>query len=636
MNQPHSRHSNKPFHNLLPNEETSMRPAIKSRREGALLVICGILGLLTAGSAAAASLSPPPGAHHVCADAQLSITFSSPPTIGSAGVIRVFADDDTLVDSVDLANAADARRPIGGAVSDSGVVHQFNYFPVLVTGNTAIITLHRQLDYGASYTVTVDPSVLTDADGFPGVAAGAWRFTTKHAPPSLRWGRIVVAVDGRGDFCTVQGAIDLVPSGNARPVTIEVRPGAYNEIDYVPADKPFITVRGIDRDATVIQYTNNDRFNVAPVSTRDNQCPQRRIPGTPDLFNCWRSLFGVEATDFTLENITLHNTTPFGGTQAEAFRGNNARILLNRVTLISFQDTLRLQTAGFVTNSLIAGDVDFTWGTGAVFFQDNELRLQHTGFISQVRNDLTTHGFVYLHNRFTRVAGVPDGATYLSRIEPLRFPNSEAVFIENAMDGMIIPAGFQLNPNTVNCANAPLVHFWEFGSTDLSGNPVDTSHRLPCSMQILAAVAAQYRDPAFVLGGWVPYTVNATPAGIAPGPTVGPVANGTAVTVNWSAPGGHSTRDVIALFPAGEDGFRPFRGRDPERMPRWQFVSAGTTGTLSFALPNHGGPFEFRYLRFDDGAQVAVSNVIGPSPPCDRRDDDDDRGAVAASTCIEH
>jgi pectin methylesterase-like acyl-CoA thioesterase len=610
---------------------------LKSRRAGALLVAVGILGWLTGGSAAAPGLSPPPGAHHVCADSQLAITFSSPPTVGSTGVIRVFADDDTLVDSIDLANPADAKRPIGGAVSDSGVVHEFNYFPVLVTGNTALITLHQQLAYGESYTVTIDPSVLTDADGFAGVAAGEWRFTTRRAPPSLRWGEIVVAADGGGDFCTVQGAIDLVPSNNTRLVTITVRPGTYNEIDYVPADKPFITVRGLDRDTTVIQYTNNDHFNVAPVSTSDNQCPQRRIPGAPDLFNCWRSLFGVEASDFTLENITLHNTTPFGGTQAEAFRGNNARILLNRVTLISFQDTLRLQTAGFVTNSLIEGDVDFTWGTGAVFFQDNELRLQHTGFISQVRNDNTNHGFVYVNNRFTRVAGVPDGATYLSRIEPLRFPFSEAVFIDNAMDGMIIPAGFQLNPKTVNCANAPLIHFWEFGSTDLSGNPVDVSHRLPCSMQILAAVAAQYRDPAFVLGGWVPYTVNATPAGTAPGPTVGPVAGGTTVTVNWSAPSGHSTWDVIAMFRADEDIFRSFRGRDPDGRPlSWQFVGAGTTGTLSFTLPQFGGPFEFRYLTHDNPQAAAVSNVIGPQP-CDRRNDGDlAEHAAEAPACIEH
>ncbi|MGJ4940827.1 pectinesterase family protein [Bradyrhizobium sp. HKCCYLS1011] len=577
-----------------------------------------LLLLLADGAALAADLSPLPGARHVCADTQLSITFANPPTVGNTGTIRVLTEDGTLVDSIDLANPADAQRPIGGAVSDSGVVHQFNYFPVLVSGNDAIITLHRQLAYDTKYTVTVDPSVLSAAEGFGGVSPGAWRFTTRHARRQQR-DRITVAADGRGDVCTVQGAIDLVPANNARPVTIAVKPGTYNEIDYVSADKPFITVRGEDRDATVIQYPNNDHFNVAPVSNSSNQCPQRRIPGTPDLYNCWRALFGVEASDFTLENITLDNTTPYGGTQAEAFRGNNARILLNRVTLSSFQDTLRLQTSGFVTNSLIAGDVDFTWGTGAAFFQNNELRLLHTGYLSQVRNDNTVHGFVYVGNRFTRAAGVPDGTTYLSRIEPLRFPYSEAVFIDNAMDGMIIPAGFQLNPSTVSCANALLVHFWEFGSTDLGGNPVDTSRRLPCSLQILPGIAAQYRDPAFVLGGWVPYTVNATPAGVAPGPTVGAVPLGSAVTVNWSAPAGHSARDLIGLFTADDDDDGLVMLREAERrLVSRQTVGEGTTGKVAFTLPDFGGPFIFRYLR-DGRVPAASSNVIGPSAMRDRR-----------------
>src|SRR5207248_8726937 len=178
----------------------------------------------------------------------------------------------------------------------------------------------------------------------------------------------------------------------------------------------FITLRGEDRDATVIEYPNNDRCNVAPVSNADNQCIQRRLPGTPDLYNCWRSLFGVEASDFTLENITLHNTTPFGGSQAEAFRGNNDRILLNRVNLLSFQDTLRLQTSGFVTNSYIEGDVDFMWGTGAAFFQKSEFTALHSAeWYTQVRNPQTNHGFVYIGNRFTRTAGVADNSYYLSR-----------------------------------------------------------------------------------------------------------------------------------------------------------------------------------------------------------------------------
>ena len=101
----------------------------------------------------------------------------------------------------------------------------------------------------------------------------------------------------------------LVPVSNTQRVVVDVGSGTYDEIDYVPPGKPFITIRGEDRDATVIEYPNNDRFNVAPVSNADNQCIQRRLPGTPDLYNCWRSLFGVEATSASVERVMLDETS---------------------------------------------------------------------------------------------------------------------------------------------------------------------------------------------------------------------------------------------------------------------------------------------------------------------------------------
>lgn len=126
-------------------------------------------------------------------------------------------------------------------------------------------------------------------------------------------------------------------------------------------DKPLITVEGQSRTGTVIQYANNNTLNSAHTT---DICARQAIP-VHDNNNCWRSNFSVEANDFTLENLTLINTTPFGGSQAEAFRGNANRITLNRVDLLSFQDTIRLQGLGYVTNSYIQGDVDFTWGSAA-------------------------------------------------------------------------------------------------------------------------------------------------------------------------------------------------------------------------------------------------------------------------------
>jgi pectin methylesterase-like acyl-CoA thioesterase len=373
-----------------------------------------------------------------------------------------------------------------------------------------------------------------------------------------------VAFDG-GNFCTVQGAIDFVPANNTQPVVITVGQGTFTEIDYVPSNKPFITVRGADRNGSIIQYANNNNLNP----------------------NGARAMFGVDASDFTLENITLYNTTPKGGSQAEAFRGNNQRILLNRVNLKSFQDTLMLQGAGLVTDSYIEGDVDFMWGNGAVFFQNTELKaVSSSGYYTQIRNAQGQNGNVYVNCRLTAATGVT--GSYLGRIDPTVYPYSQVVYINNAMGSHIIPVGWLLN----NSNTAPNVQFWEYKSVDLNGAPVDVSQRLNVSRQISATVAAQWSDPAFVLGGWVPYTVNAT---------VGAAPRGAMVTVDWSAAANHSAKDSIGLFAVG----------DPDtNVLATQTTGAATTGHLTFAMPARAGQFEFRYFLSDGVTRAATSNSV--------------------------
>jgi hypothetical protein len=213
-------------------------------------------------------------------------------------------------------------------------------------------------------------------------------------------------------------------------------------------------------------------------------------------------MFGVDANDFVLTNVTLHNTTPHGGSQAEAFRSGSQRTLLNHVNLMSFQDTLLLQGKGFVNDCYIEGDVDFMWGTGTVFFQNCELKaVTSNGYYTMIRNPQGVNGDIFVNCRLTRADDSITGS-YLARIDPTVFPYSQVVYINCAMDAHIRPVGWLLN----NATEAPNVEFWEYHSTDLAGNPIDVSQRAPVSRQISAAEAAQWSDPAFVLGGWVPDT----------------------------------------------------------------------------------------------------------------------------------
>jgi pectin methylesterase-like acyl-CoA thioesterase len=418
----------------------------------------------------------------------------------------------------------------------------------------------------------MDPGVVTDPNGAPftGFSGGdSWSFGTRITGPVTGATALRVAADNSGDFCAIQSAIDFVPANNTVPVTISIAPGTYNEINYVASNKPFITVQGEDRNGTVIQYPNNNNLN----STNGN----------------YRAMFGVDASDFTLQNITLWNTTPHGGSQAEAFRGYGSRTLLNRVTLKSFQDTLLLQGAGFVTDSYIEGDVDFMWGDGAVFFQNDQLQaVTSGGYYTQIRNGQGQNGNVYVNCQLTAAAGVT--GSYLGRIDPTVFPYSQVVYINSQMGPHILPVGWLLN----NSNSAPNVQFWEYGSTDLNGNPLDVSQRLNVSQQISAAQAAQWSDPGFVLGGWVPFTVNANLVYYDVSTGSGTIGG------EWSAAVGHSSVDWVGLYAAGAPDASPLSR---------QTVGGSTTGHVSFPLTGPG-TYEFRYFSGDGVTPKAISSQL--------------------------
>ena len=122
---------------------------------GPCRVALGVVYAFVVGNAYGATLAPPNGAEQVCVDTHLAVTFDQAPQVGSAGTIRVLGADGTEVDRIDLADPASGRKAIGGAVSDNGTLHLFNYHPVIVTGTTAAIYLHRQLAYGQTYSVNI-------------------------------------------------------------------------------------------------------------------------------------------------------------------------------------------------------------------------------------------------------------------------------------------------------------------------------------------------------------------------------------------------------------------------------------------------------------------------------------------------
>ena len=164
---------------------------------------------------------PAAGATEVCPDSPLRLTFNAAPLPGVIGKIQILDATDTVVESIDVA-APPATKSIGGLPG-------FNYYPLIASDNTvALFPRPGVLGYGKTYHVTLPAGVFRTADGTAGPDQPiTWHFTTKSAPPPVGAARLTVAADGSGDFCTVQGALDFIPDGNTKPVTVFVRKGTY-------------------------------------------------------------------------------------------------------------------------------------------------------------------------------------------------------------------------------------------------------------------------------------------------------------------------------------------------------------------------------------------------------------------------
>jgi pectin methylesterase-like acyl-CoA thioesterase len=270
-----------------------------------------------------------------------------------------------------------------------------------------------------------------------------------------------------------------------------IRSGVYEEIVYF-RHKANVTFLGEDRERVVIGYANNEHFNGPPAGVATNE-----KPGT---FPYRRAAFMADdSSGIEIRNLTIENFTPAGGGQAEALILAGGRNLVIGASLFGHQDTVQLNDAVYVEDTTIQGDTDFLWGRGPAFFRKCRLRQLANGPFMWVRSTAASHGFVFDRCTFEAPNAPPGGAT-LAR-NTAAYPNSEVVLLECILAG-INPAAWSLPPE------GPDMHYWEFRSRDASGGLVDVTARNPPSKQLDAvtdaATIAQYRDPAFVLGGWSP------------------------------------------------------------------------------------------------------------------------------------
>jgi pectin methylesterase-like acyl-CoA thioesterase len=214
-----------------------------------------------------------------------------------------------------------------------------------------------------------------------------------------------------------------------------------------------------------------------------------------------RALIGGDGTNgLTITNLTIHNLTPQGGSQAEALRLESCdKCVVTNATIVSLQDTLLWSGRLYAKNCLIEGNVDYVWGTGAAYFDSCEIRtIGRTGVIVQARNPTSTYGYVFVDSKITSDAGLT--GIDLGRIDLTVYPASHVAYVNCQLTGGIAPAGWTITKGT----DTSMLRFWEYQSVDASGQPVDVSQRLAGSKQLSSSQAAMMRDPTVVLAGWQP------------------------------------------------------------------------------------------------------------------------------------
>ena len=484
------------------------------------LIVSAAALCVAASAQAAPKLFPANGSRNVNPDTRLVLTLDGPVTVGASGKVQIFdAADNSLVDTLDLAipvSPVPDGRPKGANGETKGPVPPkpagpdnpgfqanpvggawFHYFPVTTKGKVATIHPHNgALKYNRTYRVAMDPEVLVAADGKP-AAGQSWTFTTKVAPPKAGAERVVVSADGRGDFSTVQGAIDFAPATSTKPLTIFIKNGDYQEIVYLKG-KSNLTLRGESREGVVVHYPNNSAFN--------------RI----------RPAFTVtEANDVQLSTFTIRND--FIG-QAEALLLRGERNIVDRMTLNGSGDAFTTYGSIYMVDSTLTGDGDTILGYAALYCL--RCTIKSVGPFTWTRTPKGQHGNVFIDSKLIYVdkplpwsitAANPEGrkteGTFgrLPRNGPAsspmaNFPYAEFVLIDSKTDG--VPAegwGAVEDRATFDWSNLRLL---EFNTRDLAGKPVDLSKRHP-AMRVLtlpadAQTVADYRRPDFVLGGWKP------------------------------------------------------------------------------------------------------------------------------------
>ena len=269
----------------------------------------------------------------------------------------------------------------------------------------------------------------------------------------------IVAADGSGTHRSVQAALDALPSRSTADATpaastrrhlVFVKPGHYREIVCVRDKAPFLLYgSAADAGATVIvEGRYNAQAKRAGVDPANPCDPALAAASYGTAGSASVALFSndVQVAHLTIANDAMDSVKDgvgypagageSGGAQAVALMTQGDRIQLHGVRLLGHQDTLMVRAAAtasvpptpmaarvHITDSLIAGDVDFIFGNATLVIEGSVLRSRagrrkpgNGGHVLAPSTAAATRlGFLVTNSRFDAEAGLAPGSISLGR-----------------------------------------------------------------------------------------------------------------------------------------------------------------------------------------------------------------------------
>ena len=328
-----------------------------------------------------------------------------------------------------------------------------------VSGKTVVYP-YSGLKYNQAYEFVLPAGAITDRSGNAFKGVNIHFVTMERKQPAARLYDAVVAQDGTGDYTTIQAAIDAAPANRTQPWLIFIKKGVYKGHHDIPANKPYLYLIGQGRNQVSI---SDDRLSGVGNDYKVNEGATLTANSDNLYFEGinFVNSYGVEKND---------------GPQALALYTIGDRIVLNKVGLLSYQDTWLTTTKPnnrhYIKDSWIEGAVDFIYGQGNVYLDQDTINIVRKSggwIVAPNHSKETTWGYVFMNNVITAPGNPAETNVWLGR----PWHDTPITLFINTRSYVTIPAAGWYS------TMGGLPKLWaEYNTMDGNGNPVDLSHRI--------------------------------------------------------------------------------------------------------------------------------------------------------------